>query len=90
MEIQQQKKEDFVSWATGNNWLLIGTSKTPEGYPQESYLTPAGKIVFIIYDNEDRVKSVALPMPPMPMPQSSLPRGFPPGLGFPPPPFNKG
>jgi len=84
MQINQLKKEDFVAWATGNNWMPFGTSKTPEGYQQESYITPAGNIVFIIYDNDDLLKNVALPMPPMSMPQSSMPRGFAGLSGLPP------
>jgi len=87
MEASPRKKEDFVSWATDKNWLLVLTAQTPEGYQQENYLTPEGKVVFIVYNSDDTVR-FAMPMPaPLQATQMSprLPPDFP-GLrgGFPP------
>lgn len=76
-------KKDFEVWRKKERWLLIGEGKNNEGFPQVSFVTPAGKVLYIIYDHEDNLRNVAFPMaPPMPSVQSRAPfdlrGGFPP------------
>lgn len=60
-------KKDFEVWRKKERWLLIGEGKNNEGFPQVSFLTPAGKVIFVIYDAEDNLRNVAFPMAaPMP------------------------
>ena len=65
--MDKRKKEEIVAWATASNWLLFAEGKTPDGYPQESYITPAGNVLFLSYDNEGYFRNVAVPMPSMPV-----------------------
>ncbi|MBU1067505.1 hypothetical protein KKE60_06935 [Patescibacteria group bacterium] len=80
------KKDDFETWWKESRWLLIGEGKNNEGFDQDSFLTPTGAIVFIVYDADGNLRNVAMPMPP-PMPRPSMPgapfnfRGQPPFLG---------
>jgi len=61
------KKDDFEIWWKESRWLLIGQGKNNEGFDQDSFLTPSGAIVFIVYDRDGNLRNVAMPMaPPMP------------------------
>ena len=86
--MDKMKKEDFIAWAKSEsvNWLLIGEGKSPEGYPQENYLTPASKLVFMVYDNDGFVRNLTFPIPmptqAMPSPMSPFLKGLP-GMDFP-------
>jgi hypothetical protein len=83
-----KKKEEFIAWAQEVHWILVGVVQTPDGHPQENFLTPFGELVFMIYDLENKnIVNVGKPMPmPMPIQQPTrLPPGFLkgiPGLNF--------
>lgn len=66
-------------WVKKHDWTKFGEQKTPEGYVQEFYVTPAGNITFAIVD-KDIVKAFAIPMPP---PPSTSSQRLPPGLNIP-------
>ena len=79
-------KKDFEVWRKDNDWLLTGEGKNNEGFLQVSFMTPAGKVVFVIYDAEDNLRNFAYPMAlPMPsMPQGRSPLDFRGGSSWPP------
>ena len=66
-------RQDFETWSKKSDWLLVGQGKNSEGFDQDSFLTPSGAVVFIIYDRDGNVRNVAMPMP-MPAPVTSMPR----------------
>jgi hypothetical protein len=72
------KKTEFIAWAKEVRWLMVSEGKTPDGYPQENFLTPSGEIVFMIYDLENKeIRNVAKPTPiPMQPQPTRLPPGF--------------
>jgi len=55
-------KTTFLAWVEENDWLKVGTGKNPEGFDQDTFLTPAGQVLFAIYDTEGNVRNVAVPM----------------------------
>lgn len=65
-------KKDFEVWRKKERWLPIGEGKSNEGFPQVSFLTPSGKVLFIIYDTEGEgnLRNVAYPMA-LPVPAMS-------------------
>lgn len=85
-------KKTIHTWTAKHGWLLLGAAKTPDGYPQENYITPDGNILIFVYDNEDFFRGVGTPAPPPAQSVSQgriMPPGFPGGLpGM--PPMNRG
>ena len=68
------KKEDFETWRKESCWLLTGQGKNNEGLDQDNFLTPAGQLLFIIYDRDGNVSNVGMPMKvPMQMPSVARP-----------------
>ena len=80
------KKKDFETWRKESCWLRTGQGKNSEGLDQDNFLTPAGQVLFIIYDRDGNVRNVAMPVT-VPMQMPSMPgapfnfRGQPPILG---------
>lgn len=80
-------KVAFETWRKESCWLLTGQGKNNEGLDQDNFLTPAGQLLYIIYDRDGNVRNVAMPMT-VPMQMPSMPRspfpfpgGQPPILG---------
>lgn len=67
--MEKTKKEDFELWIKECNWKKINEVGTTDGQ-QDTYLTPAGKIIIIQYDIEGNLHSVIEPMPAMPQAKS--------------------
>lgn len=87
--MERIKKVNFHVLVKKWDWLQLDEGKTRDGYAMEIYLTPAGRVIFIIYDNDECIKTTAMPTPP---PPAVNPRPVQPldlsGLGI--PPFGKG
>jgi hypothetical protein len=73
-------KEQFHTWATENNWLLVNETANMQG-KQETYLTGSGEVVFAIYTLSGMLANIAKPTPPPPASQQPVRFNLPPGFG---------
>lgn len=60
----KQSREDVLAWAAEQNWLLLHEASTPNG-KQDSFLTPSGIHVSIIYDLQNCAEKIAYPPRPV-------------------------
>jgi len=68
--MEKIKREDFETWATGNNWLKINEGGSSTG-AWATFLSPAGKIVIAQYDLHGNLQLI-IKRPPQP--QENLPQ----------------
>ncbi len=66
-------REQFDTWATGHNWLLLNEVGSVQGR-QQTYLTGTGEVVFAIFSLAGMLLNIAKPAPQPQSQQQTMPR----------------